>query len=162
MNLKPKVTLLNGITIIVGGIIGSGIFISPKGVTEYTGSVGLSLAVWLGCGLFSMVGAHCFNELGTIIVKSGADYAYIREAFGPFLGFLRLWVECIVVKPGINAVIAMTFALYVLTPMYPDCDIPPGSQELLAAGCIGQYTSNSLTSTPSENQLMRSENLVKI
>ncbi|ELU00813.1 hypothetical protein CAPTEDRAFT_188922 [Capitella teleta] len=68
MNLKPKVTLLNGITIIVGGIIGSGIFISPKGVTEYTGSVGLSLAVWLG-----YAGVKIIKELGWAINKKDAS-----------------------------------------------------------------------------------------
>lgn len=136
MNLKPKVTLLNGITIIVGGIIGSGIFISPKGVIEYTGSIGLSLIIWLMCGFYSMIGTHCFNELGTIIVKSGADYAYIMEAFGPFLGFLRLWIECIVVRPAINCVLSTTFALYVLVPIYPDCEIPNTPRVLLAALCV--------------------------
>ncbi|ELU06758.1 hypothetical protein CAPTEDRAFT_193964 [Capitella teleta] len=136
INLKPKITLLNGITVIVGSIIGSGIFVSPKGVLEQTGSVGLSLIIWVGCGLFSMVGAHCFTELGCMIVKSGADYAYIYEAFGPFLAFLRLWVESIIVRPCSTAVVALTFSAYVLEPIFPDCDQPEDAARLLAAVCI--------------------------
>jgi len=136
VNLKPKITLLNGITVIVGSIIGSGIFVSPRGVLEQTGSVGLSLIVWVVCGLFSLVGAYCYAELGTAIVRSGADYAYIYEAFGPFLAFLRLWVEAMIVRPCSQAIVALTFAYYVIEPLFPDCDQPDTAVRLLATLCI--------------------------
>jgi amino acid transporter len=136
VNLKPKITLVNGITVIVGSIIGSGIFVSPRGVLEQTGSVGLALIVWVLCGLFSMVGAYCYAELGTAIVRSGADYAYIFEAFGPFLAFLRLWVECMIVRPCSQAIVALTFAYYVIEPLFPDCEQPDSAVRLLAAICI--------------------------
>lgn len=139
VRLKPKITLLNGVTVIVGSIIGSGIFVSPRGVLENTGSVGLSLVVWVLCGLFSMVGAYCYAELGTAIVRSGADYAYIFEAFGPFLAFLRLWVECMIVRPCSTAIVALTFAYYVIEPLFPDCEQPAIAVRLLAAVCICEY-----------------------
>src|SRR6218665_301954 len=104
--LKPKMGLMNGINVIVGCMIGSGIFISPKGVIQGTGSVGLSLCVWVLSGIFSLIGSYCYAELGTSMPVSGADYAYIMECFGPFLAFLRLWIECMIVRPCNTAIIA--------------------------------------------------------
>ena len=139
VKLKPKITLINGITVIVGSIIGSGIFVSPKGVVQEVHSVGLSLIIWLACGLFSMIGAYCYTELGTAIVRSGADYAYIFEAFGPFLAFLRLWVECMIVRPCAAAIVALTFANYVIEPLFPTCPQPEVAVRLLAAIAIREF-----------------------
>lgn len=136
VGLKPKMTLLNGITVIVGSIIGSGIFISPTVVLENTGSVGMSLIVWVISGLFSMVGAYCYAELGCMIQKTGADYAYIMVTFGPFLAFMRLWVECIIVRPCSQTIVALTFSVYIMKPFFPTCDPPDDSARLLAAVCI--------------------------
>ncbi|XP_046552606.1 Y+L amino acid transporter 2-like isoform X2 [Haliotis rubra] len=136
IKLLPKISLLNGCTVIIGCIIGSGIFVSPKGVLMYSGSIGASLLIWIICGLFSMVGSYCYAELGTSIVRSGADYAYIYEAFGPFVAFVRLWVECIIVRPCTQAIVALTFAYYVIEPLFPTCEQPDLAVRLLAALCI--------------------------
>jgi len=106
---------------------------------QEVGSVGLSLVIWLLCGLFSMVGAYCYTELGTLIVRSGADYAYIYEAFGPFLAFLRLWIESMIVRPCIIAIVALTFANYVIEPLFPTCEQPDSAVRLLAAICISEF-----------------------
>ncbi|XP_055905190.1 Y+L amino acid transporter 2 [Eupeodes corollae] len=136
VTLKAKMSLLNGVTVIVGSIIGSGIFVSPTGVLMHTGSVNLALIVWVASGLFSMVGAYCYAELGTMIRKSGADYAYIMETFGPFMAFIRLWIECMIVRPCSQAIVALTFSVYVLKPFFPDCQPPEDSARLLAVCCI--------------------------
>lgn len=136
VGLKPKMTLINGITVIVGSIIGSGIFISPKGVLLHTGSPGMALVVWTLSGIFSMVGAYCYAELGCMIQKTGADYAYIMVTFGPFLAFMRLWVECMIVRPCSQTIVALTFSAYIMKPFFPTCESPDASARLLAAVCI--------------------------
>ncbi|CAG9760167.1 unnamed protein product [Ceutorhynchus assimilis] len=136
ITLKPKMTLINGITVIVGSIIGSGIFVSPSGVLKNTGSVNASLLVWTISGIFSMIGAYCYAELGTMIRKSGADYAYIMETFGPFPAFVRLWIECMIVRPCSQAIVALTFSQYVMKPIFVDCEPPDNAARLLAACCI--------------------------
>lgn len=82
------------------------------------------------------IGAYCYAELGCMIRKSGADYAYIMETFGPFLAFVRLWVECMIVRPCSQAIVALTFSVYVLKPLFPDCVPPDDSVKMLAACCI--------------------------
>ncbi|VDP00605.1 unnamed protein product, partial [Soboliphyme baturini] len=140
VRLKRSISLMNGVTIIVGCIIGSGIFVSPKGVQEHAGSVGLSLTIWVFCGFFSAVGSYCYAELGTLIRSSGGDYAYITEAFGPFIGFMRLWIEAIVVRPCSATIVALTFAKYILQPFYGYCAIPDHCESLLGACALFSLT----------------------
>jgi len=134
--LKRELGLTDGASIIIGIIVGSGIFVSPKGVLLYSGSIGLSLIVWIVSGLLSLVGALCYAELGTMIPKSGGDYAYILDAFGPLPSFLYLWSALLVIMPTGNAITALTFANYVLEPFYPECTPPTDAVRIIAAMII--------------------------
>ncbi|XP_003738567.1 putative L-type amino acid transporter 1-like protein MLAS [Galendromus occidentalis] len=144
--LRPQLGLLSGVSIIVGGIIGSGIFVSPTGVVRYAGSPGLSLIVWLLTGVVCTIGALCYAELGTLIPKSGADYAYIRHCWGDLPAFMFLWVSLVMVFPMSNAIGAITFSHYFLQPIFSriGCSaemLPDSAVQLLAAAVMCEYFS---------------------
>ncbi|XP_032833285.1 B(0,+)-type amino acid transporter 1 isoform X3 [Petromyzon marinus] len=136
MRLKQEVGLMSGISLIVGTMIGSGIFISPKSVLENVGAVGPSLIIWMACGVLATLGALAYAELGTMITKSGAEYPYLLEAFGPIPAFLYSWASVIVLKPSSFAIICLSFAEYTSTPFYPGCEPPMLVKKCLAAAAI--------------------------
>ena len=97
-NLEKEVTFFNGLTLVVGLMIGSGIFASPGPVALHAGSVGMSLVVWIICGLLACTGALSYAELGSEIPLSGGEHAYLNHAYGSLLGFLYSWTAITCLK----------------------------------------------------------------
>ncbi|XP_053113635.1 cystine/glutamate transporter-like [Hemicordylus capensis] len=135
--LRKKITLLRAFSLLIGSMVGSGIFISPKGVLKNSGNVGLSLVIWLACGILSMFGALSYAELGTRITKSGGHYIYILETLGPLPGFLFLWAEYFAIRPANSAVVALAFGRYILEPFFAPCGAPLLAVKLVAL--LGYY-----------------------
>lgn len=91
-DLQKNVTFLNGLSLVIGSIIGSGIFASPGPVLAYSKSVGISLIVWFVSGLLAFAGSLCYAELGSAMPSSGGgEHAYLNHAFGSLPAFLFSW-----------------------------------------------------------------------
>lgn len=99
--------------IVVGTVIGSGIFIVPATVlTQTDGRLGLALSVWLIAGVLSLLGALTYGELGASDPEAGGLYVYVRDAFGPFPAFLYGWTLFFVISSGSVATLAVAFTGY--------------------------------------------------
>ncbi|KAJ5752311.1 hypothetical protein N7520_009228 [Penicillium odoratum] len=111
---NKTLTYLNGLSLIIGLIIGSGIFSSPSQVNANAGSPGASLIVWTVAGLLAWTGAASYAELGGAIPLNGGAQVYLSKIFGDLIGFLFTWCAVLVLKPGSAAIIAIIFGEYVV------------------------------------------------
>ena len=114
MNATPKqeLTLFDSTCIIIGIIIGAGIYETAPTVAECLGSESRILGIWLLGGLLALAGSLCYAELATAIPQAGGDYVYLTRAYGPSIGFLFGWSQLAVVRPGDIALMAFIFARY--------------------------------------------------
>lgn len=111
---NKTLTYLNGLSLIIGLIIGSGIFSSPSQVNANAGSPGASLIAWVVAGLLAWTGAASYAELGGAIPLNGGSQVYLSKIFGELAGFLFTWCAVLVLKPGSAAIIAIIFGEYVV------------------------------------------------
>jgi APA family basic amino acid/polyamine antiporter len=98
--------------IVVGGIIGSGIFINPYLVARQLDSTGLVLLAWVAGGAVALAGAFAYAELGQRLPKAGGQYVYLSQAWHPLVGFLYGWALLFMIETGAMAAVAITFAQY--------------------------------------------------
>jgi APA family basic amino acid/polyamine antiporter len=119
--LRRALGLWSATLLVVGGIIGSGIFFTPAEVARPLPSAGWALAVWALGGVVALAGALTYAELGAMMPDAGGAYVYIREAFGPLPAFLYGWMTLASIATGALAAVAMGFAhsLGRLVPLAP-------------------------------------------
>jgi APA family basic amino acid/polyamine antiporter len=130
--------------IVIGTVIGSGIFVVPGVVLRQSGgSVGLSLLVWLVGGALSLLGALTYAELGAMRPASGGLYVYIRDAFGPFAAFLFGWTLFLVIGSGSVATLAVAATAY-LGQLVP---LGPVTSRLTAIGVIALVAAINIRGT---------------
>ena len=100
--------------VVIGGIIGSGIFINPYIVAQRLDSSPLVLGAWVAGGLIALAGAFAYAELGAIFPKAGGQYVYLRDGWHPLVGFMYGWALLLLIESGAIAAVAITFATYAL------------------------------------------------
>lgn len=121
IGLRRELGLWGAVSIVVGTIIGSGIFLVPKAMILQVGSPMAVFGVWIFGGLLTLAGALSYAELAAALPEAGGDYVYLREAYGEFWGFVYGWTQMWVAKSGSIATLATAFFLY-LANFYPALD----------------------------------------
>jgi APA family basic amino acid/polyamine antiporter len=127
-----RLGLFSATMLVVGGIIGSGIFLNPAIVARRTGSGALTLGTWALGAVIALLGAFIFAELGRRRPHVGGGYAYLRDAFGPLPAFLYAWALLLAIATGAIAAVAVTFASYA-APLF---GLGPGWSTVLAVGPV--------------------------
>jgi APA family basic amino acid/polyamine antiporter len=127
-----RIGVFSATMLVVGGIIGSGIFLNPAIVAQRVGSAPLIIAAWSIGALVALLGAFIFAELGARRPAAGGGYVYLREAFGPLPAFLYGWALLLAIATGAAAAVAVTFASYAA----PILGLPPATEPWLAAIAI--------------------------
>jgi APA family basic amino acid/polyamine antiporter len=130
-----RIGLFSGTLSVVGGIIGSGIFLNPAIVAQRVGSGGLALGIWVAGGVVAVLGGLIYSEWGSRLPKAGGPYAYLRAGLGPFWGFLFAWAMLLVIGAGSAAAVGYTFASYAAVVFH----LPPSAVVPLAAGAIALF-----------------------
>jgi len=110
--LKPVLGLFSAVALVVGAVIGSGVFLKPSQIALATdGYVGLILALWIVLGLVNLCGALALAELSAMFPRAGGSYLFLREAYGPLWAFSWAWAEFCIIRSGSIATLASAMAI---------------------------------------------------
>lgn len=139
--LARRLGVFDATMLVMGGIIGSGIFMNPAVVAQQVHTSALILGAWIAGGCIGLAGAFIWSELAATTPEAGGQYAYLRDAFHPLLGFLYGWVLLLVIQTGGMAAVAITFARYFMELAHvsaPDWSVAAIALALLTiVNCIG-------------------------
>ncbi|XP_032036616.1 solute carrier family 7 member 13 [Aythya fuligula] len=136
MQLKRNIGYFDGVSFIIGSIVGAGIFVSPTGVLKHSLlNVGVALVIWTASGLVSLMGSLCYAELGTALPFSGGEYSHIKRGLGSLPAFVFIWTS-VFTKPASNAARALLFAEYATQPFYGICPAPEMLKKCLALAVL--------------------------
>jgi amino acid transporter len=111
--LRKELNLFDAVAIVVGTVIGSGIFLIPSSIAAQLNSLGAVLLVWVVGGILTLCGALSLAELGSIFPGSGGLCTYLRHVYGPLPAFLYAWALLVMIHSGSIAALAVAFGLYV-------------------------------------------------
>jgi len=154
---QKTLTLVDGVALIVGIVVGTGIYKTPSLVAANTGTDGIFLLAWFLGGVVSLVGALCYAELATAYPHAGGDYHYLNRAFGQKVAFLFGWARMTVIQPGSIALLSYVFGDY-LSHVLPQAFAPP----VCAIGAIIILTTMNVMGTRSGALTQRALTAVKV
>ena len=150
-SLRRGINLLDATGMVIGGIIGSGIFITPAIILELTGSFGVSMLCWVAGMIIAVCGGLCFLELALLHPRTGGAMVYLLEGFslknrnkwtrllGQLLAFLYSWASIVIIRPASLSIISLACTRYLTRPFYLDCEIPKTLLKCLALAIISKW-----------------------
>ncbi|WP_341633593.1 APC family permease [Sphingomonas agri] len=148
--LARRLGLFDATMLVMGGIVGSGIFVTPAEVARHVGSPLLIVGVWVIGGMIALAASFVYAELAARRPEVGGQYAYLRDAYGPMPAFLYGWALLLVIQSGGMAAVAITFARYlgnVVQLGLPDSAVAVGVLALLTLiNCLGVRSGSNVQS----------------
>lgn len=142
MALERTLGLRNGVMIVVGNVVGAGIFTTSGFLAQNVGGPLEFMGIWAIGGLLTLFGALTYAELGAMFPRAGGDYQYLKEAYGPWAGFTLGWVIFWVITPGSSAALAIALIEYL--PAFPE---DPLGRDLAACGVIAAVAGLNILGT---------------
>ncbi len=183
--VNPNIELVRGLgliaaaSIVIGNVIGTGVFLKARVMTCNVGTPGRVVAVWVAAGVLSLAGALTYAELAAMMPRAGGEYVFIREAYGRASAFLYGWMQIFIAKTGSQASIAVALAIFLneatkgagatgalegvffRVPVFGN-EIAFGVQQLIALGAIALFTLINCASVAVSGRIASVLSVVKI